>query len=228
MNRAGATPVAISYLNGLESVSLLAGEGNDSIVADSAPNIPVSADGGAGDDTFLLSFLSGAIRGGDDDDTVIGNNFGQVYSITGPDAGSITNILVGGFAEVENLIAGSPTTHFRRRVTVGGCDQWSRRTPSMEDSGNNTFELTGPGRQHDVPSQPTRSGAQRRPGDDELAVADGARPRPGKLMASSGRLGELLSSPAARHRESWVERLRAKWGTRPVRRPTHFRRAVQL
>ena len=112
VSRTNGTPVSIPYTTRFQVVLLRAGAGNDSIVANSTAAIPVSADGGAGSDSFNLGFLSGSILGGTETDTIVGDNVARVYTLTAADAGTISGILGGGFAEVENLAAGTADDAF--------------------------------------------------------------------------------------------------------------------
>ena len=147
ISRAG-TPNAIPYnLRGFESVSLKAGTNNDSVDANNpGAGVPVSVDGGAGDDSFTLGFLIGAIRGGADDDTITGDNVARTYSIFAADAGAIGGILNAGFVQVENLIAGTADDQFlfTGGSLSGAVTGGAGRDTIVGDGANNTFHLTGP------------------------------------------------------------------------------------
>jgi len=148
VTRAGGTPVDVGYEDGFEFVWLLAGTGNDTILADSATTVTVSADGGDGNDSFALNFLSGAVRGGAGDDIIFGDDKGRQYAITGPDSGSIAGILGGGFTQVENLTAGASDDVFLflpGGTLSGAATGGAGRDMIIGDSGNNIFQLTGAG-----------------------------------------------------------------------------------
>ncbi len=71
--------------------------------------------GGAGTNLFAFGpsgVLSGTITGGPGGDTIQGNDAGDVFRITGTNAGSIDGILTAGFTGVENLTGGAGNDDF--------------------------------------------------------------------------------------------------------------------
>jgi hypothetical protein len=71
--------------------------------------------GGTGNDTFKFvspGSLSGAISGGGGNDTIIGDNNDNTFTISGINAGSIASILPHGFSGIQNLTGGSTNDTF--------------------------------------------------------------------------------------------------------------------
>src|SRR5262249_15914845 len=65
--------------------------------------------GGTGADTFTFSgagLLTGKIDGGLGNNTIVGNNAGDHFNITGANAGNIDAILSSGFKRIQNLTGG--------------------------------------------------------------------------------------------------------------------------
>jgi hypothetical protein len=106
------SPINFNYTSSFQSMSLLAGTGNDTIDSSSSTTIPASADGGGGNDTFTLGFLNGNIIGGAGGDTIVGDNGNRTYTLTGANAGTLGSLLGGGFTAIENLTAGSGADTF--------------------------------------------------------------------------------------------------------------------
>jgi len=62
--------------------------------------------------TFAGGSLAGAINGGTGSDTIVGDNTGRTFSITGTDAGSVVIVSSTSFTSVENLTGGSAADSF--------------------------------------------------------------------------------------------------------------------
>jgi hypothetical protein len=76
--------------------------------------------GGTGADSFTFvtpGSLSGTIDGGAGTDTLVGDNVGRTFTITGPNAGTVTVILPARFSNIENLTGGTGNDTF---VFAGG------------------------------------------------------------------------------------------------------------
>nr|VFJ49473.1 MAG: filamentous hemagglutinin family N-terminal domain-containing protein [Candidatus Kentron sp. FW] len=89
-------------------------------------NDPVTGDlkGGDGDDTFKMKkLLKGNIVGGGGTDTLINESGnGATFVVTAPDAGTATEIVSGGFTEIENLTGadGGDEDSFTIKSTLSG------------------------------------------------------------------------------------------------------------
>ncbi|KKI98088.1 filamentous hemagglutinin N-terminal domain-containing protein [Prochlorothrix hollandica] len=103
--------------------------------------------GGAGDDTFLLSAttLTGTLDGGGGNDLMVGDTVANQFIVLVPNGGTVTGVL-GGFSNIENLTGNSQTDTFLIASTgslaglidgAGGFD-----TLISDDSGV-TFVITG-------------------------------------------------------------------------------------
>jgi outer membrane protein OmpA-like peptidoglycan-associated protein len=70
-------------------------------------------EGGSGDDTFRVGIaggLTGSIRGGAGEDTLVASDSDNVWEITGANQGTLNNLL---FADIENLTGGAGDDLFR-------------------------------------------------------------------------------------------------------------------
>jgi len=140
------TPVVIPYTSNFQSVLVRAGEGNDAISVASSATIQVSVDGGDGNDSFSLGFLSGSIAGGDGNDTIVGDNVGRTYTLTGVDAGSVSGILAAGFTTVENLTGGTADDifTFNNGGSLSGAVSGGLGQDTLNgDNADRTFTLIG-------------------------------------------------------------------------------------
>ena len=71
--------------------------------------------GGTGNDAFTFvspGELSGAINGGGGNDTIIGDNNGDRFTISGSNSGYIATILPNGFSEIQNLTGSTASDTF--------------------------------------------------------------------------------------------------------------------
>ena len=113
--------------------------------------------GDAGNDTFEF-FNGGSINvmidGGADSDTIVGDDDGNVFTITGPDSGSLPDKVPAGYTSIENLTGGSGVDIFNINADLagslsglGGDDQFvvaPGQTVGGDingDSGNDTFTV---------------------------------------------------------------------------------------
>src|SRR5262249_57248806 len=79
-----------------------------------------SLTGGTGADSFTFGAsgsLSGTIDGGAGTDTIVGNDAGDAFSITGANARSIATLLPAGFTNVESLTGGTAADSFTFRAS---------------------------------------------------------------------------------------------------------------
>src|SRR6185312_6320704 len=69
--------------------------------------------GGSGNDTFVFGgSLAGTISGGGGSNTIIADNNGDAFKISGANAGTINSILTKGFTNIQNLTGGSGNDNF--------------------------------------------------------------------------------------------------------------------
>lgn len=90
-----------------KSMFILGGEDNDDLRGGAAVDI---LRGDAGDDTLRVSSGADSLRGGLGDDTVVGTNATSTWTISAPNAGSVTGSTT--YAEVEALRGGSGADRF--------------------------------------------------------------------------------------------------------------------
>jgi hypothetical protein len=126
----GASDDTFVLLDAAASVSIDGGEGNDTVVAADADNVWIISgenagtlngqsfanveilSGGAGADTFVFSeegTVTGAVRGGGGDDTLVAADQDNVWVISGEDAGTLNGV---AFFEIENLRGGARADTF--------------------------------------------------------------------------------------------------------------------
>jgi hypothetical protein len=102
--------------------------------------------GGTGNDTFQFvtgGSLSGTINGGGGTDTIIGDNTGRTFTITGPNSGTISGI--GSFVGFANLAGGIGNDRF---VFAGGSltgtiDGGGGANTVTGDNAGDAFAITG-------------------------------------------------------------------------------------
>jgi acrosin len=105
--------------------------------------------GGAGADTFRFNnggTLAGNIDGGAGTDTIVGDDGGRTFTITGAGSGTLSTILGGTFANVENLTggAGNDTFQFTAPGLSGNIDGGGGTNTLVGDNSARTFTITGP------------------------------------------------------------------------------------
>ena len=103
--------------------------------------------GGSGNDNFTLGdggSLSGSIDGNAGTDTVTGDNTGNTFAVTGPDAGTVDDV-ANGWREVENLAGGSGNDNFALAggTLTGAVDGGAGTDTLTGDNTANTFNITG-------------------------------------------------------------------------------------
>lgn len=146
----------VPYAVAFHSVALRGGAGADTVTGDTGSIRPVEVDGGAGNDTFDLTYLSGQLRGGGGTgDTLVGKSLNPMFEITGANAGAAAGLVGGGFVDVENLTGGPRTDRFVFRTggslsgTVKGEGAIAQEPGYgdllMGDDVGRAFALTGPG-----------------------------------------------------------------------------------
>jgi nitrous oxidase accessory protein NosD len=102
-----ATGLGVVHLNGI------GGADTFDVIATA---VPTHLNGGAGNDTVTFgagaSLSGGTIDGGAGSDSIVGNDAAHTYTLTGPDAGNISDLVPNGFTSVENLTAGTANDLF--------------------------------------------------------------------------------------------------------------------
>ncbi|MEX2149864.1 MAG: LEPR-XLL domain-containing protein [Steroidobacteraceae bacterium] len=133
--RGGAGDDTFVVLDASGTTAVEGGEGNDALVAADADNTWAitgedagtlndqtfagveNLTGGSGADTFAFApegRVSGTVRGGEGDDTLIAADIDNTWTITGEDAGELNG---QGFVEIENLTGGAANDTF---IFAGG------------------------------------------------------------------------------------------------------------
>ena len=103
--------------------------------------------GGAGDDTFLLSAttLTGTLDGGGGNDLMVGDTVANQFIVLVPNGGTVTGVL-GGFSNIENLTGNSQADTFLIASTgslAGLIDGAGGFDTLMSDDSGVTFVITG-------------------------------------------------------------------------------------
>ncbi|NOZ19573.1 MAG: hypothetical protein GXP25_00630, partial [Planctomycetes bacterium] len=107
--------------------------------------------GGAAADTFTFGnagALTGSVTGGGGSDTIIGDNDGNAFGITGADAGTLTS-KTSGWSGIENLTGGAGDDTFTfgnagiLSGPIDGAGDGALGDMIVGDNGGNTFVVTG-------------------------------------------------------------------------------------
>lgn len=117
--------------------------------------------GDAGNDTF--EFLNGGsinvmIDGGADSDTIVGDDDGNVFTITGPDSGSLPDKVPAGYTSIENLTGGAGVDIFNINADLSG---------SLSGLGGDDQFVVAPG-------QSVGGDINGNDGNDSFTIGDGA------------------------------------------------------
>jgi hypothetical protein len=132
---------------GLATVQLNGIGGGDAFNV-TATFVATNIDAGDGNDTINFgagaTLSGGTVAGGIGSDTIVGDNAGHAYAVTGTDAGNITGHLPGGFTGVENLTGGtgSDTFQFANGGSLSGSINAGAGTDTLiGDDGGRTFTI---------------------------------------------------------------------------------------
>ena len=105
--------------------------------------------GGTGVDTFTFTntgSITGALVGGGGTDTLVGDDDGNTFVVTGADAGTLAAKITGGWSQVENLIgaAGVDSFTINSGATLTNNIDGAGGTDSLiQVDGANTWIITG-------------------------------------------------------------------------------------
>lgn len=99
------------------------GNGGDLFLIKGIAQLSNTLHGDAGDDTF--EFLSGGsinvmIDGGSGSDRIVGDDDGNVFTITDPDSGSLPDKVPAGYTSIENLSGGAGVDFFNINADLSG------------------------------------------------------------------------------------------------------------
>src|SRR5262249_60164564 len=100
--------------------------------------------GGTGNDSVVFdsgSSLTGTLDGGDGTDSIQTDDNAHVFTMTGPNAGTISDHLSGGFQNVEALSGGVATTD--KIVGASGDHTWTLGSTNQYDTTASGVQFSG-------------------------------------------------------------------------------------